>query len=216
MLLAAIGDIHGNLPALEAVLAAIDDAGIHTIVNTGDCVVGHPWPNEVVALLRARRIPTVQGESDRLAARLERKRARIERETAPDQLASIRETHEALLSSNLEYLAGLPRVLTVEVDGISVCVCHGTPQSQSDSLRAGDELSAFRRIREAANTDIVICGRTHVSFSKLADNALFANPGSVGVSASGEAAAQYMTISTETEPWEARLYSVPYGAGSPL
>lgn len=210
MLLAAIGDIHGNLPALEAVLAAIDDAGIHTIVNTGDCVVGHPFPNEVIDLLRARRIPSIQGESDRLAARFERKKARIERETDPEQLTLIRETHEALRSGNLEYLAGLPRVLTLTVDGISICVCHGTPQSQSDALNEQDDLRTFRRVREAANTDIIICGRSHAPFAKRADNTLFVNPGSIGISVGEGNLAPYMVVSTETEPWEAQLHSVSY------
>ena len=65
MIFAAFGGVRGNLSALEAILAAVDAEGIQTLVNTGDCVVGGPAPNEVIELLRLRRIPTVQGQSDR-------------------------------------------------------------------------------------------------------------------------------------------------------
>ncbi len=210
MLIAAIGDIHGNLPALEAVLKDIDEAGIQTIVNTGDCVVGSQWPDEVVEILRSRGIVTVQGEYDRLAARFERKKARIEREFAPEIVCQIRATSEAMSSGNLEFLAGLPREKAFTVDGVAICLCHGTPQGQGDSLYENDEPRRFRRIREAANAEIIICGRTHTAFSRIVDNTLFANPGSVGVGTAVQNQAQYALISTESEPWGARILSVRY------
>ena len=210
MLIAAMGDIHGNLPALEAVLREIDEMGVQTIVNTGDCVVGHPWPNEVIDLLRSRGVATVQGEWDRIAARFERKKARIEREIPAEDLAAIRETYEATHSRNLEFLAALPRELHLTVDGITVCVCHGTPQGQGDALHENDEIGKYRRRREVANADIIVCGRTHVPFSRSVDNTLFVNPGAVGISADGGRVAQYATISTEAAPWEAQTHSVPY------
>ncbi len=73
MLMAALGDIHGNLPALQAVLDAIDAEGIQTVVNTGDTVVGYPWPDDVIARLRERDVPSAQSESDRTVFRLARK-----------------------------------------------------------------------------------------------------------------------------------------------
>jgi len=210
MLIAAIGNIHGNLPALEAVLREIDDAGIQTIVNTGDCVAGHPWSNEVIDLLRERSIPTVQGEQDRLVARFERKRKSLARDISRDECARIQEAYEAARSENLEFLAALPKQLFLTIDGISVCVCHGTPQGQNDVLHEEDDIGRFRRLREAANTDIIICGRSHTPFSRVVDNTLFVNPGAVGISAEGPRQATYVTISTETEPWEALAYSLAY------
>ena len=221
MLIAAIGNIHGNLPALEAVLGEIDDAGIQTIVNTGDCVAGHPWPNEVIDLLRDRSIPTVQGEQDRLVARFERKRKSLARDISRvggwtigshlrDEWARIQEAYEAARSENIEFLAALPKQLFLTIDGISVCVCHGTPQGRNDVLHEEDDIGKFRRLREAANTDIIICGRSHTPFSRVVDNTLFVNPGAVGISDGGPQQAIYATISTETEPWEALAHSVAY------
>ena len=210
MLIAAIGGIHGNFPAFEAVLREIDAAGIQTIVNAGDCVVGHPWPNEVIDLLRRRNIPTVQGERDRLVAQFERKRARLDRDLAPDEFALIQETYDAIRGENIEFLSDLPRQLTLTIDGISICLCHGTPQGRNDALCEGDDIGKFRRLREAANTDIIICGRSHTFFSRLVDGTLFVNSGAVGIAANGQGQASYATISTETELWKALAHSVAY------
>ena len=54
MRLGVIADIHGNLLALEAVLAKLDDLGVDRIVNLGDCASGPLWPAETAALLRSR------------------------------------------------------------------------------------------------------------------------------------------------------------------
>ena len=65
MRIALISDIHGNLPALEAVLAAIDsDATIDAIYHLGDLVGYAPWPNEVIGVLRERGIAGVAGNYD--------------------------------------------------------------------------------------------------------------------------------------------------------
>ena len=65
MRIAVIADIHGNLPALEAVLADIAGRGIAAVFNLGDCASGMMWPGETAALLMARGFPTVRGNHDR-------------------------------------------------------------------------------------------------------------------------------------------------------
>jgi putative phosphoesterase len=208
MWVAALGDIHGHLAALEAVLREIDEAGIQTILNTGDCVVGHPWPNEVIDVLRSRAIPTVQGELDRRTAHFVRKRRALEKACAREVFESLQQTYEAMRSEHLEYLAGLPRQRTLVVDGISICLTHGTPNGQTDTLHADDPPTRFHRLRELAHTDVIVCGRTHQAFCRLVDGTLFVNPGAVGLPAGEDTAASYAVIDTETEPWEGRLHQV--------
>jgi putative phosphoesterase len=210
MLIAALGDIHGNLPALEAALAEIDDLGIQTIVNAGDSVVGFPWSNETIDLLLARNIKSVQGEFDRIAVRYERKKKRIEEEYPPEIVEKIQEAHENASSTNLELLAGMPKDIRFAVDGIEAFLCHGTPQSQSDSLLENDDPIKFRRMREIANAPIVICGRSHIPFSKTFEETFFVNPGSVGVSQDEKRTASFAIISTESEIWQAEIRSVSY------
>ena len=65
MRLAVISDIHGNIVALEAVLADLKTRGVDDIVNLGDCVTGLLWPRETLELLDTLKLPTVRGEHDR-------------------------------------------------------------------------------------------------------------------------------------------------------
>lgn len=210
MYLAAIGDIHGNLPAFEAVLGAIDDEGIQTIVNTGDAVVGHPWPNDIIDLLRNRKIPSVQGDLDRRVVHFLRKQETLRQKLSKDEFNSLKETYAAIDSENLEFLRRLPRYRMLQVEGIDICVCHGTPTSQSETLEEEDPPGKFQRVREFTNAQIVVSGATHRPFSRIVDGTLFVNPGAVGVAPAGAKIATYAIIDTETEPWKAHIMEHPY------
>lgn len=207
MILAALGDIHGNWPALQSVLAAIDSEGIQTIVNTGDCVVGHPWSNPVVECLRERNIPTACGENDRLAARFLRRRRSLQKRLPPKDFAAIEEAFEQCSSENLEYLRALPVFQNLTVDGLTIAVCHGLLSGAKDALRQDDPLHKYQRQRELLPADIMVMGRTHQGFSKPLEGTLFVNPGSVGAE---PGKASYTLISTEVEPWTAELLAVDY------
>ena len=208
MILAAVGDIHGNLPALEAVLEAIDEAGIHTIVNTGDCVVGFPWPNEAVDLLRRREILTVQGERDRFAVRFLRKQQTLRKKWSDAEFRALQWTHETARTDTLEYLRSLPRRGYLHLEGLDITVCHGTLASQSEGLHPNDPESRFRRQWEEARSHLVILGRTHIPFQRWLENTLFVNPGSVGMNEDG--AARYALINTETTPWSVEFREARY------
>lgn len=210
MLMAAMGSIHGHLSALEAVLRAIDDAGIQTIVNTGDCAVGHPWPNEVIDILRARGMLSVQGERDRNVARFVRKEKSLRVACTPEEYEALRETYAMLRSDNVEFLVGLPRRRTIVVDGISICLCHGSPHSQIDALRADDDTVRLRRVRESVNTDLLVCGREPEPFARWVDNALFVNPGAMHAPSDANRCARYAVIDTEREPWQAHFHSAAF------
>lgn len=211
MLMAVIGDIHGNLPALQAVLEPIDAAGIQTILCTGDSVVGYPWPNEVVDLLRERGIPSVQGEMDRLAGAFLRKGRSLEEKWLPAHFAALRWTYENMTSLNIEFLRELPRQRTVTLEGIDVFLCHGSPGGgPGDGLREDQDDQHFLRQREAANAPIVACGRTHRPFHRWALDTLFVNPGSVGIPPDEGPRASCALVNTETEPWTAEIQWVEY------
>ena len=215
MIIAALGDIHGNLPAFNAVIRAIDDAGIETIVNTGDCVVGFPWANEVVDRLQERDIPSVQGEMDRLTARCHRKTSTLRRRLTSDEFAEVRWTYENVSSRNLEYLARLPRQRILVVDNVPVFICHGTAGDVSDELGDAAEPARFRRVHEATNAPIVIFGNTHHPFARTVDGTLFVNPGSAGYADEAASLAHYAIISTESDPWQADLCYVEYDPLTP-
>jgi predicted phosphodiesterase len=200
------------LPAFEAVLHAIDAAGIETIVNTGDSVVGFQWPNQVLDLLQERGIPSVQGEMDRLTVRCHRKTDTLRRRLAADEFAQVNWTYENTSAPNLEYLARLPKQRIVIVDNVAVFVSHRTSRGAAAELGDTSAPARFRRVREATNAPIVIFGRTHRPFARIVDDALFVNPGSVGCAEAAPTRAHYAVVTTESEPWQAELRCVEYDA----
>ncbi|MBN2309420.1 MAG: metallophosphoesterase family protein [Candidatus Hydrogenedentes bacterium] len=213
MIMAVFGDVRGNWPALDAVLGAVDEAGIHTLVNTGDIAVGCPWPNEAIACVRGRAIPSVQGVYDRAVVRFVRKTDSLRKRFSPAEFTAIQWAYANTRSEHVEFLRSLPKRQIVTVDGIPVFLCHGSPASPFDALREDSDVTRFRRAREQANTGIIVCGHSHRAFVRTVDGALFVNPGSVGVPAGREPRAHYAIIDTEHEPWSAEIRYAEYDAG---
>jgi len=208
MILVALGDTHGNVKALEAVLAAVDEEGIQTILHAGDSVAGHGGNAGSVASLQSRGIPNVQGETDRKVVRFLRKRATMERKCDQETFRALEQASDDCSSVQLEYLRGLPRVWQGEIDGISIAMCSGSVTSASDILRDDDDIARFERQRETIPAQILVMGGSHEPFEKRVGDTLVVSPGTVGMGAEG--LAHFATISTESEPWQVDFRSVSY------
>src|SRR5690348_4819748 len=118
MRIAVIADIHGNLPALEAVLADIECRGVDRIINLGDCVSGPLWPREVCDRLMADGHLTIRGNHDRWVSASDPARMGTSDRYAWSQL---NQDHRA-------WLGALPA--TADVDH-GILACHGTPASDN-------------------------------------------------------------------------------------
>ena len=105
---AILADIHGNLPALEAVLKDLDNKAASAVFDLGDIVGYGPFPNQVVALLRSRAIQSVCGNADRDACSFARKRGQYTERKHALAFCSCQWTHDALERQHLDYLRGLP------------------------------------------------------------------------------------------------------------
>jgi len=208
MLFAILSDIRGDLPALEAALAAIDDDGIQLILNLGNCAAGHPRSNDVVNLLWQREIPSVQGELDRAIVQYERKKGAGLRFT-PEQVVPIREAYDRLSCENVEWLRSLPRRLETTAEGLRIVAFHGAPTGVSQVLGPGDSPERFRRVRELNQADIVAYGGLSEPFGCLVDGCLFVCPGEMS-SGPGGRTARYAVVDTEGSPWQANFRSVEY------
>jgi putative phosphoesterase len=176
MRLAVISDIHGNLLALEAVLADIARQGVDAIVNCGDLCTSPLWPRETYELLESRAIPAVRGNHDRWIATLP------EAKMSPAVLS----TWRALTPAQRDGLGALP--LTRLHDG-DVLVCHGTPTDDYTYLledRIEDRLALARPAEVAARigsttASLVLCGHSHhPHMVRVPGGPLVVNPGSVG------------------------------------
>lgn len=179
MKLAVIADTHGNLPALEAVLADIARRGVSEIVDLGDCVSGPLWPRETCEVLMARGFPTVRGNHDRWVATF----------ALADLSASDRYTHGELDDTQRRWLRDLPATLRLDPDILAV---HGRPDDDNSYLL--EDIEQGRLVRASAETvaqrlgrtgaALVLCGHSHQQHMiRLPDGPVVLNPGSVGLPA---------------------------------
>ncbi|MFI5751716.1 metallophosphoesterase family protein [Streptomyces sp. NPDC051644] len=176
---AVLSDIHGVLPALEAVLAEPDVSSADRIVLTGDITAG-PQPNQVLDLLTGLgdRAVWISGNADREL--LEYRRG--QRDSIPDPIAPW--AAEQLREDHLDLLGSLPRSLSLSVRGLGkVLFCHATPRDDEEVVLVDSRLGLWKEVLSGVDADVrtVVCGHTHMPFVRLAHGRLVINPGSVGM-----------------------------------
>jgi predicted phosphodiesterase len=176
---AVLSDIHGVLPALEAVLAEPAVVAAEWVVLTGDITAG-PQPGEVLELLRAlgERVLWVGGNADRELVEYRRG----ERDGIPDPIGSYAAAQ--LTDEQVDFLATLPSSRTLDVRGLGETLfCHATPRDDEEVVLVDSRLDRWTEVFETLPADIrtVVCGHTHMPYVRLAHGRLVVNPGSVGM-----------------------------------
>ncbi|QNP72015.1 metallophosphoesterase family protein [Streptomyces roseirectus] len=176
---AVLSDIHGVLPALEAVLAEPDVAAADLIVLTGDIAAG-PQPAEVMDLLREQgdRVRWVSGNADRELVEYRRGL----RDEIPDPIGPF--AAHALTEEHVDFLASLPTTLTLTVGGLGKTLfCHATPRDDEEVVLVDSRPARWTEVFAGLDPDVrtVVCGHTHMPYLRLAEGRLVVNPGSVGM-----------------------------------
>ena len=185
-MLAALYDIHGNLPALEAVLADVRRLGVRRIVVGGDVVPG-PMPRECLDILRALDIPTffVRGNGDRvvLAARAGHDIAAEVPEPFRDGIAwNARQIDDGMA----EWMARWPSQLWITLPGAGdLLFCHASPRNDTDIFVKTTPADRLVSLFQGVDVPLVICGHTHMQFDRDVDGVRVVNAGSVGMSFQG-------------------------------
>ena len=180
MRVAALYDVHGNLPALEAVLAELEDVRPDLVVIGGDTVLG-PFPRETLEELLAldERARFVRGNCDR----------------APDghAVAELTEDQRA-------FLAGLPLTVSLEVDGVGpVLFCHASPRSDEEIVTRLTPDERLTPMIDGVAERVVVCGHTHVQYNREAAGKRFVNAGSVGMPYENEPGAYWALLGPDVE-----------------
>ena len=179
--IAALYDVHGNLPALEAALAAADDAGADHIVFGGDLVLG-PMPRETLEhMLRlVHRATFIKGNCDRLvvAAFDGHLSTRLPREVGQ----AIEWCAAQLDRSQRDFLATLPATATLRVEGVGdVLFCHATPRSDDEIVTAITDAERVAPMLAGVAQEVVVCGHTHMQYDRRIGDVRLINAGSVGM-----------------------------------
>jgi predicted phosphodiesterase len=192
MRVAALYDIHGNLPALEAVLEELDDAKVDQVLIGGDVVPG-PMPRETLARLLELDIPMhfICGNGELAAL------AQVEA-TDPDGVTYwgttsgqplpeplrevIRWTAQQLGPEYIGVLATWPKTLCLQIDGLGeVLFCHGTPRSETEAFTRSTSEELLLPVFEGLSASLVVCGHTHMQFDRTIGRIRVVNAGSVGM-----------------------------------
>jgi putative phosphoesterase len=178
---AAVYDIHGNLPALEAVLQEIRAAGVDHVVVGGDVVPG-PLSHETIACLADLTCPVSFIKGNGEVAVLEQLAGTFTEALPLQARASIRATAQALTPEDAAVLESWPMTLTLAIDGIGdVLFCHGTPRHHNEIFTIATPEDALVPIFDPLDVALVVCGHTHMPFDRAIGRMRVVNAGSVGL-----------------------------------
>lgn len=211
-------DIHGNLGALDAVLADIERRAVDLTVNLGDVVSGPLLPRATAERLMPLGLPTIRGNHERQILT-----ANLDEMGESDRFAAIE-----LLDEQRDWLNSFPETLAI---GDDVLLCHGTPRNDLDYLLESIDERGFRPATvdevEERTADcaarLIACGHSHLPRAvRLRNGALVLNPGSVGLQAyparrpmphiveTGSPHARYAIAQCHGAEWDVELIEVVY------
>lgn len=179
---ALLYDIHGNLPALEAVLADAEAAGAESYVLGGDYALFGAFPRETVERLGGLDATRIRGNTDRWL---------IDASDAPDNELvehSLSHCRDALGDALCKALFSLP----VSAELGDALICHASPKSDLDTFLPDPEPSDVEEeMLAGASLQVIVFGHSHLQFHRERDSALLVNPGSVGLPFDGDRRAAY-------------------------
>ena len=213
---AVVTDIHGNLPALAAVVGRIDELEIDTVYCGGDLVGYGPRPNEVCALAEDRGIPTIYGNYDYAIAR-----------DLEDCGCAYRDAHERELGQlsvdwtlahtnerSKAFMRALPFDLRFELGGTRVRLVHGSPRKVNEYLFEDKPARTFERIAALSDTDVLVFGHTHKPWVHEYGGVLFVNCGAVGKPKDGDPRASFAVLTARDGAVDVSIERVPYDAAA--
>ena len=198
MKIAALYDIHGNLPALNAVLDELEEVRPDLIVVGGDSIPG-PIPLQTLERLSqlGDRVRTIRGNGDRevVAAFDGLPFASV---ISEDVRERIRWTARQLEQSQRDFLAQLPEQVTLHVDGLGdILFCHATPRNDMEIFTPNTPQERLNTIFSGVESQIVVCGHTHMQFERQAGSVRILNAGSVGMPYADRPGAYWLLLGPE-------------------
>lgn len=226
--LAVLADIHGNLPALEAVLADLQQYDVDGVIVAGDLVGGGPQSVEVIRLLRSLRAWMIRGNSENYFLDYDSGKS-------PDgwytsyQWAVMRWSYHSLDRETLDFIASLPEQRVITLDGTApIRVVHGSLQSPSGRIFPDRDPAKLRWFRKAGllapdrdpdrlgltleqiEEPVLVCGHTHIPWQQEEDGRLAFNPGAVCNPLDGDTRAQYVLLTWQDGRWQVEHRAVVY------
>jgi putative phosphoesterase len=209
---AVITDIHGNLPALQAALARIEELGVGRVFCGGDLVGYGPHPNEVCALVAARGIPAIYGNYDYAIAR-DLEDCGCAYVTAHDRELGAQSVEWTLANTSGEskdFMRELPFEDRFRVGEIDVHLVHGSPRKVNEYLFEDKPASLYERLALAESARVLVFGHTHKPWTRDHGGVRFVNCGSVGKPKDGDPRGAFAVLAPGPDEVSVRIERVDY------
>jgi predicted phosphodiesterase len=192
---AALYDIHGNLPALRAVLEEVAREDVQTVVIGGDVVPG-PLPRETIEDLMSLggRARFVRGNGERdVVAAYDRGAAPAHEDDEMARAAAFTAAH--ITREQRGFLAGFEEHVVLDIDNLGAALfCHGSPRSDTEELTTATSEERMRAVLAGVEPRLVVCGHTHRQFDRTIDGCRVINAGSVGMPYEGRTGAYWALL----------------------
>jgi len=211
MKITLLADIHGNLPALKAVLChARANGAAQIILNLGDSVGYGPHPNEVVQWIQGSHFINILGNYDKKVLSEKHRKKEWESVKTPEKRSMFAWTYHALEKSTRKFLRNLPEKRIVDIKGKRLLMTHGSPAFHNEHLKPDTPQERLRALANLSKADVVLCGHSHQAFTRSVNNVLFINPGSVGRPDDGDPRASYAVLEVHDGEMSVQHFRIPY------
>ena len=214
---AVFSDLHGNSAATGATLTAIAAEAPDVLYCLGDLVGYGARPNETIALIRERGIPTIMGNYDD-GAGFDRDDCGCAYKDKGEEVRgqqSLFWTRAETTAENKAYLRTLLPEIRFEAEGKRFRLVHGSPRGMNEYLFADRDPRSLARIAQGAEADVLVFGHTHQPWVREIEGVLFVNDGSVGKPKDGDPRAAWALLTAEQgQPVQVEIRRVPYDVAS--
>jgi predicted phosphodiesterase len=206
--LAILADIHGNLPALEAVMADIESLSPDEVLVGGDLVGRGPQGSAVIGEIAGRNWPSIRGNHEDYL--LSFRHGEVPPEWwEREEWAASRWMAAELRESDVAYLDGLPFSLSSRL-APGLLLTHGSPRSHSEGLGPWSSDKKLEKLLGGIEETTLVCGHTHRPMQRRVNSGQVINVGSVGLPFNGDQRAQYAILEWDGTDWGAEFRQVEY------
>ena len=206
MRIALFSDIHANLPALEAFFRDVEQRKVDALYCLGDLVGYNTWPDEVIAEIRRRGIPTIAGNRD----------LKVKKLRQDESLEGVDYAYHLGSDEAREYLRTLPEFIRLKFSSTSevlnIQLVHGSPRSINEYLLEDLEENYVKELLNEVDADILFCGHTHKSYHRvIATSGKYkhvVNIGSIGKPKDGDPRGCYVILTLKENSSLADIQSI--------
>lgn len=207
------GDIHGNLPALEVVLADMEARQLPNWYCLGDLVGYGTFPNEVIEIIRGRNIPTIMGNYDQGVGLSSDDCGCAYTNPTAEALGkrSIAWSNAQTTEANKAYLRSLVAEISLQLGDLRVALVHGSPRKINEYLFEDRPEAGIERLLDQAEADVLVCGHTHLPYHRvLGSGRHVVNAGSVGKPKDNDPRAGYIVLSASGRDLQVEFIRLAY------